>query len=243
MMKIEDVDEDTIAESFPVPSVIEEINNTEKDLKEFEGKIIDELVFEDDSSNSEKLNNEEFPKVVPDFSNMINFLKPASKAVEKVIKEITLENPEVLTELLSLDFTDLLKVFQRIFVQSNSIEEAYRTLFKGIGEKGADNFVKTVFASETSKDSEKDNKVEEMVTKFVSTMSGDGKNIAEILGDKKINELVAEYLKNNEKTDEVFESVDNILKVNTHLYIVQIKRECGKNILYFVVQILYLLQI
>jgi len=149
---------------------------------------------------------------------MISFLKPASKAVEKVIKETTLENPEVLTELLSLDFADLLKVFQHIFVESNSIEEAYRTLFEGIIEKGAQNFVKTVLESENSKDVEKDNKVEDIVTKFVSTISGDGKNIFETLSDKKINELVSEYLKNNNefqhllKTADVSERVDDILK-------------------------------
>jgi len=213
IMNIEDVDEDTIEKSFPVPNVIGDINNSEKDLKELEGKVIDDLVFgAGDPKESEKSSQE-----VPHFGNMISFLRPASEAVQKLIDETTLTNPKVVQELLSIDFRDLLKVFQRIFLKSNSIEEAYRTLFEGVSQLGAEKFIENFYKTDKSKDNKKDVQTEEIVNKFVSSMSSDGAKIAEILGTEKINELVGEYIKNMEfesleQNDKVKATMDKILK-------------------------------
>jgi len=216
MMNIEDVDEDTIEDTFPVPNVIGEIKNTEKDLKEFEGKAIDDLIFGVDKGNNYK-RTEKSNKGIPNFGNMIGFLKPASEAVQKVIEETTFQNPKILAELLSIDFGDLLKVFQHIFVESNSIEEAYRTLFEGVSQLGAEKFIQKFIKNENSNESKKDNQVEELVTKFVASMSGEGKNIAEMLGSEKLNELVGEYLKNIEfesleQNDKFSATMEKILK-------------------------------
>jgi len=213
MMNIEDVDEDTIEKSFPVPNVIGDINNSEKDLKELEGKVIDDLVFGVDDPKESKKSSQE----VPNFGNMISFLKPASEAVQKLIDETILRNPQVIQELLSIDFTDLLKVFQKIFSKSNSIEEAYRTLFEGVSQLGAAQFIENFYKTQKSKDNKKDLRTEEIVNKFVSSMSVDGGNIADILGKDKINELVGEYIKNMEfesleQNDKVKDKVGKILQ-------------------------------
>lgn len=213
MMNIEDVDEDTIEKSFFVPNVIGDINNSEKDLKELEGKVIDDLVFGvDDPKDSEKFSQE-----VPNFGNMISFLKPASEAVKKLIDETTLRNPQVIQELLSIDFRDLLKVFQKIFLKSKSIEEAYRTLFEGVSQLGAAQFIENIYKTQKSKDNKKDLQTEEIINKFVSTMTADGGNIADMLGTEKLNELVGEYIKNMEfesleQNDKVTATMDKILQ-------------------------------
>lgn len=213
MMNIEDVDEDTIEKSFSVPNVIGDINNSEKDLKELEGKVIDDLVFGvDDPKVSEKSSQE-----VPNFGNMISFLKPASEAVKKLIDETTLRNPQVIQELLSIDFRDLLKVFQKIFSKSKSIEEAYRTLFEGVSQFGAAQFIENIYKTQKSKDNKKDLQTEEIINKFVSTMTADGGNIADMLGTEKLNELVGEYIKNMEfesleQNDKVTATMDKILQ-------------------------------
>jgi len=209
MINIEDVDEDTIEKSFPVPNVIADINNTEKDLKELEGKVIDNLIFGVDEQKESK--------EVPDFLNMISFLKPASDAVQKVIEETTLKDPKVIQELLSIDFTDLLKVFQQIFVQSDSIEKAYRTLFEGVSQLGADRFIESFFKKQNLKNNVRDLRAEELVTKFVSRMSNEGKKIAEMLGSEKLNELVGEYIRNIEfesleQNDKLTATLDKLLQ-------------------------------
>ena len=148
LMNIEDVDEDTISENFSVLNVIGDISNTEKDLTELEGKTIDDFIFGVEDTNYGSKSTEKVSKEVPHFGNMIGFLRPASQAVQKTI----LENPKILPELLSMDFSDLLKMFQRIFVQSESIEEAYRTLFEGVSQLGLNKFIENYFQKENQLD-------------------------------------------------------------------------------------------
>jgi len=194
MMHIETVDEEAIEQSFAVPNVIGDINNTEKDLKELEGKVIDDSIFGvDEQKDSGTTSN-----VVPNYDNLISFLKPASEIVQKLIAETTLQNPNIIQELLSLDFKVLIKVFQQIFVQSDSIEDAYRTLFEGVGKLGAKRFVESVLKKQNLSDDKSTDQVNELIEKFTSGMSSSGENIAKMLGNEKINELVGEYIKNIE---------------------------------------------
>jgi len=198
IMNIEDVEEDTMEESFPEPNVIGDINNTEQDLKHFEGKVVDELIFVEKDTKSDLREAKKSSKEVPNFINMIGFLKNANDAVQKVIEEVTYKNPKVLSELLSIDFSDLLKVFQLIFVQSASMEEAYQTLFDGVGQMGATQFIDKTLETEQSKEKRQDSQVEEIVKQFVSILPEEGRNIADMLGSEKISKLVGEYLKNIE---------------------------------------------
>jgi len=212
MMKIEDVDEDTIEKSFVVPNIIGDINNTEKDLKELEGKDIDDSVFDVDERKSEDTTS----NVVPNFDDLISFLKPASEIVQKLVTETTLKNPDVIQELLSLDFKVLIKVFQQIFVQSDSIEEAYRTLFEGVGQQGAEQFVENFFKKQNLGENKRNNYYE-FVNKFVSEMTSSEENLAKMLGNEKLTELVGEYVKNSElhsleKNDKLTDSIEQIFK-------------------------------
>jgi len=206
MMKIEDVDEDTIEKSFVVPNIIGDINNTEKDLKELEGKDLDGSVFDADEPK----------KAVPNFDDLISFLRPASEIVQRLITETTLKNPDVIQELLSLDFKVLIKVFQQIFVQSDSIEEAYRTLFEGVSQLGAEKFVENFSKKQNLGENER-NTYYEFVNKFVSEMSSSEENLAKMLGNEKLTELVREYVKNSElhsleQNDKLTDSMEQILK-------------------------------
>jgi len=211
-MKIEDVDEDTIEKSFVVPNIIGDINNTEKDLKELEGKDIDDSVFDVDERKSEDTTS----NVVPNFDDLISFLKPASEIVQKLVTETTLKNPDVIQELLSLDFKVLIKVFQQIFVQSDSIEEAYRTLFEGVSQLGAEKFVENFSKKQNLGENER-NTYYEFVNKFVSEISSSEENLAKMLGNEKLTELVGEYIKNSElhsleQNDKLTDSIEQILK-------------------------------
>jgi len=211
MMKIEDVDEDTIEKSFVVPNIIGDINNTEKDLKELEGKDLDDSVFDETKSADST------SKVVPNFNDLISFLKPASEIVQRLITETTLNNPDLIQELVSLDFKVLLKVFHQIFVQSDSIEEAYRTLFEGVSQLGAEKFVEIFFKKQNLGEIKRNTHVNKFVNKFVSDMSSNEENLAEMLGNEKLTELVGEYIKNSEfqgleQNDKLTDSIEQMLQ-------------------------------
>jgi len=211
MMKIEDVDEDTIEKSFVVPNIIGDINNTEKDLKELEGKDLDDSVFDETKSADST------SKVVPNFNDLISFLKPASEIVQRLITETTLNNPDLIQELVSLDFKVLLKVFHQIFVQSDSIEEAYRTLFEGVSQLGAEKFVEIFLKKQNLGDIKRNTHVNKFVNKFVSDMSSNEENLAEMLGNEKLTELVGEYIKNSEfqgleQNDKLTDSIEQMLQ-------------------------------
>ena len=218
MMKIEDVDEDTIEKSFVVPNIIGDINNTEKDLKELEGKDLDDSVFDETKSADST------SKVVPNFNDLISFLKPASEIVQRLITETTLNNPDLIQELVSLDFKVLLKVFHQIFVQSDSIEEAYRTLFEGVSQLGAEKFVEMFFKKQNLGEIKRNTHVNKFVNKFVSDMSSNEENLAEMLGNEKLTELVGEYIKNSEfqgleQNDKLTDSIEQMLQVVDYIKI------------------------
>jgi len=172
-----------------IMKIMEIMNIEDVDEDTIEGKDMDEFVDE---------NTKMSYKEIPQFINMISFLKSANEAVQKVIEEVTYNNPKVLSELLSIDFSDLLKVFQLIFVKSASIEEAYQTLFDGVGQMGATKFIDKTLEIEQSKEQRQDSQVEEIVRQFVSILPEEGRNIADMLGSEKISKLVGEYLKNIE---------------------------------------------
>ena len=155
--------------------------------------------------------------VVPNFDDLLSFLKPASEIVQKLVTETTLKNPDVIQELLSLDFKVLIKVFQQIFVQSDSIEEAYRTLLEGVGQQGAEQFVENFFKKQNLGENKRTDYYE-FVNKFVSEMTSSEENLAKMLGNEKLTELVGEYVKNSElhsleQDDKLTDSIEQIFKV------------------------------
>jgi hypothetical protein len=60
-----------------------------------------------------------------------DFLHPDSSSIRRLIEHHVLKNPNLLTEMLSVKFSDLLNLFQDILVnKEGSIEAAYLELFQ-----------------------------------------------------------------------------------------------------------------
>merc|ERR1719412_2345814 len=73
------------------------------------------------------------------FSKLEEFLNPDNAAIKKLVEHRVLKNPTVLSELLDVNFSDLLKAFQNIFGSSkaSSIEAAYLHLLQLVEDEGA----------------------------------------------------------------------------------------------------------
>ena len=60
-----------------------------------------------------------------------DFLHPDSSSIRRLIEHRVLKNPNLLTEMLNVKFSDLLNLFQDILVnKEGSIEAAYLELFQ-----------------------------------------------------------------------------------------------------------------
>lgn len=88
--------------------------------------------------------------------DIMAFLKPASEAAQRIVKELALDKPKVLSELVSVDFSDLLVMFKYVFSTSDNIEDAYRKFFKSVEEHGAVKFSEQVSKHLQSQDSKPD---------------------------------------------------------------------------------------
>jgi len=133
------------------------------------------------SDNSKSINIDSENKNV-DFAGIGDFLYPASKAMLKIINEKSINNPELITQILSIKFSDLMTAFQQIFLESKSIEDACKLLFESVATLGVDEFLERV-RLKSENDSQKDNLDIDKV-----------KDIVSILGEEKIEELISEYL-------------------------------------------------
>ena len=112
----------------------------------------DQQTFKSDNSKknsvSKKLSELEFET----FDDVLTTSKEmANEIVQNVINDITAENPHLVSELLSINFSDLIKIFNHLLSTSDSIENAYRKLFLGLEKYGATKLVEEL--SEEIKDS------------------------------------------------------------------------------------------
>ena len=73
------------------------------------------------------------------FSKLEDFLNPDNAAIKKLVEHRVLKNPAVLSELLDVKFSDLLKAFQNIMagVKASSVEAAYLHLLQLVEDEGA----------------------------------------------------------------------------------------------------------
>merc|ERR1719418_365133 len=73
------------------------------------------------------------------FSKLEDFLNPDNAAIKKLVEHRVLKNPAVLSELLDVKFSDLLKAFQNILagVKASSVEAAYLHLLQLVEDEGA----------------------------------------------------------------------------------------------------------
>lgn len=70
------------------------------------------------------------------FSKLEDFLNPDNSAIKKLIEHRVLKNPTVLSELLNVDFADLLQVFESL-TSTTSLEAAYLHLLQLVEDEGA----------------------------------------------------------------------------------------------------------
>ena len=72
------------------------------------------------------------------FTKLEDFLNPDNAAIKKLIEHRVLKNPTVLSELLKVEFSDLLRVFENIMeAKSTSVEAAYLHLLQLVEDEGA----------------------------------------------------------------------------------------------------------
>jgi len=70
-------------------------------------------------------------------------LNPDNAAIKKLVEHRVLKNPTVLSELLDVNISDLLKAFQNIIsVKASSVEAAYLHLLQLVEDEGADGIVR-----------------------------------------------------------------------------------------------------
>ena len=108
------------------------------------------------------------------FSKLEDFLNPDNAAIKKLVEHRVLKNPAVLSELLDVKFSDLLKAFQNIMagVKASSVEAAYLHLLQLVEDEGAAG-ISRLAGLVTGNGNDKDN--DELVHAFPSN-GGEGTN-------------------------------------------------------------------
>ena len=87
-----------------------------------------EATSSDDTAND--VTEKRSKKEVADFQ-IEDFLNPDSSSIRRLIEHHVLKNPNLLSEMLTVKFSDLLNLFQDILVnKEGSIEAAYVELFQ-----------------------------------------------------------------------------------------------------------------
>jgi len=137
---------------------------------------------------------------IKDVAELLNLAYEDNK---DVLAQYVDSNPKVVSQMLSMSITDLVKAFQVLHRDTKNLKETYIQLFKGISTEGAEPFVTRIL----SEDSDKSSQVE-----VIDNFHQSGHNIAQILGKDKINQLVQEYVQSLEKDPKMSErTVDQIL--------------------------------
>ena len=108
------------------------------------------------------------------FSKLEDFLNPDNAAIKKLVEHRVLKNPAVLSELLDVKFSDLLKAFQNIIagVKASSVEAAYLHLLQLVEDEGAAG-ISRLAGLDAGNGNDKDN--DELVHAFPSN-GGEGTN-------------------------------------------------------------------
>ena len=131
-MKLQETDSPNIVTDQPSHKTEQQMLKSDISKKNSVSKKLSELEFET------------FDDVLATSKEMAN------EIVQNVIKDITAENPHLVSELLAINFSDLIKIFNHLLSTSDSIEHAYRKLFLGLEKFGANKLVEEL--SEEIKD-------------------------------------------------------------------------------------------
>merc|ERR1719189_2197545 len=122
-------------------------------------------VFHDEDLDDEDDDSTAVLKAGVAFSKLEEFLNPDNAAIKKLVEHRVLKNPTVLSELLDVNFSDLLKAFQNIFGSSkaSSIEAAYLHLLQLVEDEGAGGIARLAAVDDDEEGDE-----EELVQAFAS---------------------------------------------------------------------------
>lgn len=111
------------------------------------------------------------------FSKLEDFLNPDNAAIKKLVEHRVLKNPTVLSELLEVNISDLLKAFQNIMsVKASSIEAAYLHLLQLVEDEGADGIIRLAALDSSGDD--------ELVHAFASGEKGNNQFEYKMANDK-----------------------------------------------------------
>lgn len=111
--------------------------------------LVEKNIANDETGNKQhegELNNtvdNEEANII-DFSKLENFLNPKSGSLRRLIEERVLKHPKILSEMLSVNFSDLVAVFQNLFLQHKkmSIEEVYIQLLDIVDKEGSEGIIR-----------------------------------------------------------------------------------------------------
>ena len=122
-------------------------------------------VFHDEDLDDEDDDSTAVLKAGVAFSKLEEFLNPDNAAIKKLVEHRVLKNPTVLSELLDVNFSDLLKAFQNIISSSkaSSIEAAYLHLLQLVEDEGAGGIARLAAVDDDDEGDE-----EELVQAFAS---------------------------------------------------------------------------
>ena len=110
--------------------------------------------------------------------NLMTMINPASETAAAVIKELSTNNPSVLEELSTVEFSDLLKMFKFVMSESGSVEVAIKNIFRSVQQHGA-------------------LKYSQHVSKQMRAESADDKLSSEQSDEDLLSKIVSEYMGQN----------------------------------------------
>lgn len=150
-------------------------------------KISEGATPSDKVSDVDKDNLEDILSVLKTFNDML-------------ISE-ELANPDLLDELFSLEFSDLMKMFYHLLSQSDDMEQTYAKMISGAKIHGVQKFAEELLqtAREENYDNISHNLNLKTITNFLASFKGNYEDIVGLIGNKKLSHLFQLYL--NQKLD------------------------------------------
>lgn len=150
-------------------------------------KISEGATPSDKVSDVDKDNLEDILSVLKTFNDML-------------ISE-ELANPDLLDELFSLEFSDLMKMFYHLLSQSDDMEQTYAKMISGAKIHGVQKFTEELLqtAREENYDNISHNLNLKTMTNFLASFKGHYEDIVGLIGNKKLSHLFQLYL--NQKLD------------------------------------------
>jgi len=177
--------EDEVHQENVVPHLLGSLVNTEDDLNKYQNmnlnemddvdeEVIDDTIEEGEEGEVEEVveGEGEMFDILEDISS---FLQPGSQEIKDIIDQTIASDPQLLSQLLSISFTDLVGAAEVIMKEKKSIKETYSTIFNQVQKMGADAFIES-----TKQKRRESTKLEE--------------SIVDLLGDGGVVELISEYL-------------------------------------------------